>query len=60
MTSQRVERTWIRTGGYGRFRGEWVNITFLIDLVTASKDQTVGVYRMGPPSHGITEYGEIR
>ena len=20
-----VERTWIRTGGYGRFRGEWVN-----------------------------------
>ena len=25
MTSQRVEMTWIRTGGYGRFRGEWVN-----------------------------------
>ena len=25
MTSQSVERTWIRTGGYGRFRGEWVN-----------------------------------
>ena len=25
MTSQRVERTWILTGGYGRFRGEWVN-----------------------------------
>ena len=25
MTSQREERTWIRTGGYGRFRGEWVN-----------------------------------
>ena len=24
MTSQRVERSWIRTGGYGRFRGEWV------------------------------------
>ena len=24
MTSQRVERTWISTGGYGRFRGEWV------------------------------------
>ena len=24
MTSQWVERTWIRTGGYGRFRGEWV------------------------------------
>ena len=26
MTSQRVERTWIRTGGYGRFRGEWVKM----------------------------------
>ena len=26
MTSQRVERTWIRTRGYGRFRGEWVNV----------------------------------
>ena len=26
MTSQRVERTWIRTGGYGRFRGEWVKV----------------------------------
>ena len=26
MTSQRVERTWIRTGGYGRFRGKWVNL----------------------------------
>ena len=24
MTSQRVERTWIHTGGYGQFRGEWV------------------------------------
>ena len=25
MTSQRVERTWIGTGGYGRFMGEWIN-----------------------------------
>ena len=24
MMSQRIESTWIRTGGYGRFRGEWV------------------------------------
>ena len=24
MTSQRVERMWIRMGGYRRFRGEWV------------------------------------
>ena len=34
MTSQRVERSGIRTGGYGRFRGEWVNL-FLIDLAVA-------------------------
>ena len=32
MTSQRAERTWIRTGGYGRFRGEWVN-AFSFDKV---------------------------
>ena len=25
MTSQAVERTWIRTGGYGQLRGKWVN-----------------------------------
>ena len=25
MTSRRVDRTWIRTGSYGRFRGKWVN-----------------------------------
>ena len=24
MTSKRVDWTWIRTGGYRRFRGEWV------------------------------------
>ena len=24
MTSQAVEGAWIRSGGYGRFRGEWV------------------------------------
>ena len=29
MTSQRVERTWIRTGSYGRFRGEWVKLILL-------------------------------
>ena len=28
VTSQRVERTWIRTGGYERFRNEWVNHNF--------------------------------
>ena len=26
MTSQWVERTWIRAGGYERFRGEWVKV----------------------------------
>ena len=30
MTSQRVERTWIRTGDYGRFRGEWVKNFWII------------------------------
>ena len=28
MTSQRVQRTRIRTGGYRRFRGEWVKYIF--------------------------------
>ena len=32
MTSQRVERTWIRTGGYGRFRGEWVKVYFKLNF----------------------------
>ena len=27
MTSHAVERTWIRTGGYGRPMGEWVNLS---------------------------------
>ena len=30
MTSQRVERTWISTDGYGRFRGEWVNTNCIL------------------------------
>ena len=34
--SQRVERTWIRTGGYGRFRGEWVKIVVANRLVYES------------------------
>ena len=33
MTSQRVERTWICTGGNGRFRGESVN---MVPLITGS------------------------
>ena len=30
MTSQWVERAWIRMGGYGRFRGEWVKSFFFL------------------------------
>ena len=25
MTSQAIEEAWVRTGGYGRLGGEWVN-----------------------------------
>ena len=25
MTSRAIEEAWIRTGGYGRLGGEWVN-----------------------------------
>ena len=33
MTSQRVERMWIRTGSYRRFRGEWVKFCALSNLL---------------------------
>ena len=33
MTSQRVERTWIRTGGYRQFRGEWVKLDSVLIYV---------------------------
>ena len=36
------------------------SLTRVTDLVTASKDHSVGVYRLGPPSHGFTEYSEVR
>ena len=29
VTSKVVEWTWIRTGGYGRLRGEWVIISYM-------------------------------
>ena len=34
MTSQRVQRTWIRRGGYRQFRGKWVELYmyFLLEL----------------------------
>lgn len=28
-------------------------------LVTASKDRSVGVLRLGAPNHGFTEYSEL-
>ena len=48
MTSQRVERTWIRTGGYGRFRGEWVNIYRVSLHLNVSAHTVIIKY---PPSH---------
>ena len=33
MTSQRVEKTWIRTGSYGRFRGEWVKCSLAFKML---------------------------
>lgn len=29
------------------------------DLITASKDRSVGVLRLGAPNHGWTEYSEL-
>ena len=37
MMSQWVERTWIRTGGYGRFRGEWVNTGYPVSEMATFK-----------------------
>ena len=34
MTSRAVEKTWIRTGGYRRLRGEWVKDLNLISIKT--------------------------
>ena len=30
-----------------------------VDIVTASKDQSVGVLLLGSPNHGFTEYTEL-
>ena len=34
MMSRGVERMWIRMGGYGRFRGEWVNSGFVVGITS--------------------------
>ena len=47
MTSQAVEETWIRTGGYGRFRGEWVDKICMMASKTDNsqtlKDDTINI-----------------
>ena len=60
MTSQRVERNWIRTGGYGQFRGKWVNkvnsfflsITFKIPQGREFEEQPA----VPQPAYVFTEY----
>ena len=51
MTSQWVERTWIRTGGYGRFRGEWVNKS----LKSKKKKKWTDNNNLAFKSHGESE-----
>ena len=48
MTSQAVEGTWIFTGGYGRFRGEWVDNMYIMasnltDNSQTLKDDTINI-----------------
>ena len=61
MTSQAVEGTWIRTGGYGRFRGEWVDKICMMASKTDNsqtlKDDTINIKQsfipLPPPTHHI-------
>ena len=46
MTSQTVERTWIRTGGYGRFRGEWVKLFTTAVIIILFKSTEVNKYEI--------------
>ena len=46
MMSQRVEGTWIRTGGYGRFRGEWVKNNRTDDITNIQEDLNVKLIRL--------------
>ena len=47
MTSQAVEETWVPTGGYGRFRGEWVDKICMMASKTDNsqtlKDDTINI-----------------
>ena len=46
MTSQAVEETWIRTGGYGRLRGDWVN--WLWEMVAHGDSTVIHFYIAAP------------
>ena len=43
-----------------RHYSQYNSLTINPDIVTASKDRSVGIYRLGGPSHGCTEYKEVR
>ena len=60
MTSQRVERNWIRTGGYGRFRFKWVKGKKIYTDKTQSKllCETLSSRIPSDPT-AIKEYNEI-
>ena len=48
MTSQRVAWTWISTGGYGRFRGEWVNKAISELIERGCVKEVLKVYQSSP------------
>ena len=60
MTSQAVEGTWVRTGGYGRFRGEWVDNMCIVASKTDNsqrlQDDIINIKQSFiplPPTHHI-------
>ena len=55
MTSRGLERTWICTGGYGRFRGEWVNLRFMHQSIPAAPSPCLGY--CGAFSHLVSPKG---
>ena len=62
MTSQWVERTWIRTGGYGRFRGEWVKTRKKKDGCQkgSNREEPNSHARLTPPKKYNIKYTHIR
>ena len=48
MTSRGLERTWIRTASYGRFRGEWVkelSILLGVNIIEVLQHLNIFIYR---------------